>query len=56
MRLAVKDFGPNVTCRSERIDVAIRRNALLAASAIDVVVAGDKVTLSGQVRSWAERR
>jgi len=40
----------------ERIENAILRNALLDASAIDVVVAGDKVTLSGQVRSWAERR
>jgi osmotically-inducible protein OsmY len=40
----------------QRIESAILRNALLDASSIDVVVAGDKVTLSGQVRSWAERR
>jgi osmotically-inducible protein OsmY len=40
----------------ERIENAILRNAQLDASAIDVVVAGDRVTLSGQVRSWAERR
>lgn len=40
----------------QRIESAILRNAMLDASSIDVVVAGDKVTLSGQVRSWAERR
>jgi len=37
----------------ERIEHAILRNAQLDASAIDVVVAGDKVTLSGTVRCWA---
>jgi osmotically-inducible protein OsmY len=40
----------------ERIENAILRKAQLDASAIDVVVAGDRVTPSGQVRSWAERR
>jgi osmotically-inducible protein OsmY len=40
----------------ERIKRAINRNSQLDAAAIAVVVAGDKVTLSGTVRSWAERR
>jgi osmotically-inducible protein OsmY len=41
---------------AERIKSAIIRNALLDAKAITVSVAGDRVTLSGTVRSWAERR
>jgi osmotically-inducible protein OsmY len=40
----------------ERIKSAILRNAQLDAKVIDVVVAGDRVTLSGTVGSWAERR
>ncbi len=40
----------------ERITSAIIRNAQLDAKAIKVAVAGEKVTLSGTVRSWAERR
>jgi osmotically-inducible protein OsmY len=34
----------------------LRRGAQLDSTAIDVVVAGDKVTLSGTVQAWAERR
>lgn len=40
----------------ERIEGAILRNAALDPAAIDVVVAGDRVTLSGHVQSWAQRR
>jgi osmotically-inducible protein OsmY len=40
----------------EHIRNAIIRNAQLDAKAITVAVAGDKVTLSGTVRSWAQRR
>lgn len=39
-----------------RIKEAIVRNALLDAKAIDVSAVGDRVTLSGTVRSWAQRR
>jgi osmotically-inducible protein OsmY len=48
-RVSASDTG-------ERIKQAIVRNALLDAKAIDVSVAGHRVTLSGTVRSWAERR
>lgn len=41
---------------AEHITSAIDRNAQLEAKAIKVVAAGDTVTLSGTVRSWAERR
>ncbi len=41
---------------ADRIKSAILRNAQLDAKAIKVVAAGDTVTLSGTVRSWAERR
>jgi osmotically-inducible protein OsmY len=41
---------------ADRIRTALRRNAQVDADAISIVVAGDKVTLSGTVRSWAERR
>lgn len=40
----------------EQIETAIIRNAQLDATAIDVVVSGEKVVLSGTVQSWAERR
>lgn len=40
----------------ERIKEAIVRNALLDAKSIDVSAVGDRVTLSGTVRSWAQRR
>lgn len=41
---------------ADRIRSAIVRNAQLDADAIKVIAAGDTVTLSGTVRSWAERR
>jgi osmotically-inducible protein OsmY len=40
----------------KRIKSAIIRNALLDAQSINVSVAGDKVTLSGTVGSWAEKQ
>jgi osmotically-inducible protein OsmY len=40
----------------DRIKQAISRNAQLDSTAIGIVMAGDRVTLSGTVRSWAERR
>ncbi len=39
----------------QRIENALRRNAEVEASRIDVSVDGGKVTLRGQVRTWFER-
>lgn len=39
---------------SEKIEAALKRNALLDAQRIKVQAAGSKVTLSGSVHSWAE--
>ncbi|MEN2740323.1 BON domain-containing protein [Microbacterium sp. X-17] len=39
-----------------RIRDALTRNAQLDASTIDATVSGNKVVLTGQVRSWAEKR
>lgn len=38
-----------------KIEAALKRNAQLEADAIQVNVAGDKVTLSGKVHAWHER-
>ncbi|MBV8568333.1 MAG: BON domain-containing protein [Methylobacteriaceae bacterium] len=39
----------------ERIEAALRRNALVEANAIRVLVEEDQVTLEGKVQAWPER-
>ncbi|PRB65276.1 MULTISPECIES: BON domain-containing protein [unclassified Microbacterium] len=46
---------PSAADAEERIRGAIRRNALVDAHTIEVVVSGTSVTLTGTVRSWAEK-
>lgn len=47
---------PSAADAGERIRKALVRNAQLDANTIDVSVSGTKVTLTGHVRSWAEKR
>lgn len=46
---------PSAADTEQRIKDALTRNALLDAKSIDATVSGNKVTLSGTVRSWAEK-
>jgi len=47
---------PSAADTEERITNALTRNAQLDAKTISVTVAGNKVTLTGTVKSWAEKR
>lgn len=47
---------PSRSDTAERVTQALVRNAQLDAKAIDVKVVGTTVTLTGNVRSWAERQ
>lgn len=47
---------PSAADTGRRIKEALTRNAQIDANNIRVVVTGNKVTLTGTVKSWAERR
>lgn len=47
---------PAATDIHDRIVASLERNAMLDASQIKVETQGDRVTLRGNVRSWAEKR
>lgn len=47
---------PSAADAEERIKNALTRNAQLDAAAIDATVSGETVTLTGTVRSWAEKQ
>ncbi|GBD47812.1 transport-associated protein [Methylopila sp. Yamaguchi] len=53
--IALKD-RPKAADVQKKIEDALKRNAALDAAAIHVTVANDKVSLTGRVHSWQERR
>jgi osmotically-inducible protein OsmY len=53
-RIQVKPAAPTVSSREDIVH-ALRRDATVGESGIDVLVAGDTVVLKGTVRSWQER-
>ena len=53
--IALKD-RPKASDVKKKIEDALKRNAALDAASIQVTVAYDKVSLSGRVHSWQERR
>jgi osmotically-inducible protein OsmY len=53
--IALKD-RPKAADVQKKIEDALKRSAAIDAAAIHVTVADDKVSLSGRVHSWQERR
>ena len=51
------ELKPLVSCSNikDRIDEALKRQAVLDAQKVSVKVAGNQVTLQGTVNNWAER-
>lgn len=48
--------SPNARALKDKIEAAFKRSAEVDANNVRVVTTGGKITLSGKVRSWAERQ